>query len=331
MNKQDVVDQLIGPKRAPAHQRGKAYAPANIALCKYWGKRDNELNLPVTSSLSVSLGHLGTTTELEAIAGRDEIILNGLPVPDDTAFARRLRAFLELFRPAPDAGYRVVTVNTIPTAAGLASSASGFAALVKALDQLHGWSLDARRLSILARLGSGSASRSVYEGFVEWRAGERADGMDSVAEPIAATWPGLLIGLVKISTAEKAISSREAMKQTVESSVLYRAWPEQVARDRQRLLDAIAARDFAALGGTAENNALAMHATAVAAWPPTLFWWPESVKAIHQAWRARSEGVPVYFTMDAGPNLKLIAEETGRAAVQHWFPEVEWVQPFGAA
>jgi len=328
LNKQEVVRKIIGDRLSTVAACGKASAPANIALCKYWGKRNDEINLPVTSSLSISLGHLGTTTSIEPVPGRGEFLLNGRPVPEDTSFAKRLHAYLDLFRRNPENGFRVTTVNTIPTAAGLASSASGYAALVKSLDALFGWGLSPRDLSILARLGSGSASRSVYDGFVEWHAGERDDGFDSYAERLDAAWPDLMIGLVKISITEKTVSSREAMKNTVEQSVLYRSWPAQVERDLAIIHEAITSRDFHQLGRTAENNALAMHATAIAAWPPTLFWWPESVKAMQKVWKLRQDGMPVYFTMDAGPNLKLIMEKQNVREIHKEFPDVEWVSPF---
>ena len=329
MNKIEIIRALTGDRRQPVAASGHGRAPSNIALCKYWGKRDTELNLPVTSSLSISLGPLGTTTTIEPKDGSDdEVVLNGLPVPADTGFARRLRDFLDPFRPASGAGFRVVTANTIPTAAGLASSASGYAALVIALDSLFGWNLSRGDLSVLARLGSGSASRSVYHGFVEWHAGTRADGMDSRAEKLDARWPDLRIGLVKISVAEKAVSSRDAMKGTVDTSLLYRVWPEQVTRDLASLHGAIQRGDFEALGRTAENNALAMHATALAAWPPTLFWKAESVAAMHRVWALRQQGLPVYFTMDAGPNLKLIVENKNVREIQGEFPDAEWVAPF---
>jgi diphosphomevalonate decarboxylase len=327
LNKQEVIRKIIGEPASPSKPSGHGRAPANIALVKYWGKRNDELNLPVTSNLSISLGDLGTDTSVET-AELDEFLLNGRPIPADTAFAQRLRDYLDLFRPRPDTGFKVITHNTIPTAAGLASSASGYAALAIALDDLFGWQLDRRDLSILARLGSGSASRSVYDGFAEWHAGKQDDGMDSFAEPLDATWPDLRIGLVKISVAEKSVSSRKAMKQTVETATLYRAWPEQVATDLVKVKVAIASRDFERLGATAENNALAMHATSIATWPPTLFWLPESVKAMHKVWELRGEGLPLYFTMDAGPNLKLLTTSAHVDAVNHAIHEIEWVIPF---
>jgi len=331
LNKSDAVNAVIGGRKTPTSEKGAGRAPSNIALCKYWGKRNEEINLPVTSSLSISLGHLGTTTEIEAISGRDVFILNGLPVPEDTGFAKRLTAFLDLFRPHTGTGFKVMTINSIPTAAGLASSASGYAALVKSLDALYGWNLPPRELSILARIGSGSASRSIYHGFVEWFAGAREDGTDSYAEPLPNQWPDLRVGLVKISVAEKAISSRDAMKSTVETSLLYRSWPEQVKRDLASVHSAIRSCDFASLGRAAENNAMAMHATAIASWPPALFWWPESIKAMTKVWKLRNDDLPVFFTMDAGPNLKLLVEKQNVREIQDEFPDVEWVAPFETA
>jgi diphosphomevalonate decarboxylase len=329
--KADVVHLLLGGRsRLPQQVEGRAFAPANIALCKYWGKRNEELNLPVTSSLSVSLGHLGTTTALSALpqGTADEVRLNDAPVPPQHAFARGVASFLDLFRPQPDFYYRVDTRNTVPTAAGLASSASGFAALARAADLLHQWHLEPRHLSILARLGSGSAARSVFSGFVEWHAGTEVDGMDCYATPVEGAWPDLRLGLIKVSTAEKAVSSREAMKRTRLTSALYDAWPIKVAKDLVIVKEALAARDFGQLGRVAESNALAMHATGLAAWPPVLFWLPESVAMMQRIWALRATGLQLYFTMDAGPNLKLLFLAADTAAVQQHFPDVEIVTPF---
>jgi diphosphomevalonate decarboxylase len=330
--KTDVVTMILGEASRLPRQgvEGRAFAPSNIALCKYWGKRNDELNLPVTSSLSVSLHQLGTTTTIAArtSGSGDEVLLNGQPVAGGQPFARGVTDFLNLFRPDPHFFYRVDTRNTIPTAAGLASSASGFAALTLALNQLCAWHLEPRQLSILARLGSGSASRSIYQGFAEWQAGTDADGMDSFAVPVKGTWPDLRLGLVKVSTAEKAVSSRAAMKRTVQTSALYEAWPAKVARDLLLIKEAIAARDFTQLGQTAESNALAMHATGLAAWPPVLFWLPESVAVLHRTWQLREQGLPLYITMDAGPNVKLLFQAADTATVQRHFPAVDVVTPF---
>ena len=326
--RRDIVNRILAGRGASPGAAGRAFAPSNIALVKYWGKRDEELNLPVTSSLSVSLGRLGSEVELRAADGPDAVTLNGQPLPPDSSFARRVSAYLDLFRPE-GTGFRVDARNTIPTAAGFASSASGFAALVRALDQLFGWDLDARALSILARLGSGSACRSVFHGFVEWHAGEAEDGMDSYARPLPETWPDLRMGLVVISGEEKAVGSRAGMKRTVETSPLYPAWPAKVAEDLPEVREAIRGRDFHRLGRAAESNALAMHATMIAAWPSVLYWKPESVAAMRRVAALRERGLAVYFTMDAGPNLKLLFERRDEGALVSEFPGLEVVAPFG--
>lgn len=326
-----VARQILGERFgvAPKAPRATAFAPANIALCKYWGKRDEDLNLPVTASLSVSLGTLGTETTVSLASGpKDEISLNGHPVADDAPFARALTAYLALFRPTPALHLRVETKNTVPTAAGMASSASGYAALILALNSFFGWELTLPQLSILARIGSGSACRSVYTGFVEWSVGAAADGMDSYAIPFPGTWPALRLGVIKLSEKQKEISSRDAMKRTRLTSPLYGSWPDKVARDMAIIKESIAARAFESLGRAAESNALAMHATGLGAWPPVLFWLPESLATMRNIWALREDGLPLYFTMDAGPNVKLLFTAEHEAAVRTAFPSVELVAPF---
>ncbi|MBN1543625.1 diphosphomevalonate decarboxylase [candidate division KSB1 bacterium] len=329
MTRKECVRRILGEFNAqPQHDSATAWAPANIALCKYWGKRNSELYLPQTSSLSVSLGDLGTQTTLSIASDCDMVVLNGHKVEPENAFARRLSAYLDLFRGDKPIFFHIDTANTVPTAAGLASSASGFAALVLALQSLYGWSLDGCHLSILARLGSGSACRSIYHGFVEWQAGIADDGFDSYAEPLPETWPDLRVGILTLSTAEKPIGSRQAMQHTLETSTLYRAWPQQVESDLPLLRRAIAERDLHLLGQTAENNALAMHATLLAARPAILYWLPESVQSIRTIHDLRKQGAAVYLTMDAGPNVKLLFEKNDVECIRERFPKVAIVSPF---
>ncbi len=311
------VDAIL-PFRALACEEAEAYAPANIALCKYWGKRDEALKLPFTGSLSASLGQLGTRTRLR-IGSTDRLRINGVELPSTDKAHARLFGFMDLLRPE---GVRleVESTNTIPMAAGLASSASAFAAVVKALNILCGWELNPRGLSLLARLGSGSACRSVFEGFVEWHAGSDPMGLDSFAEPVAPLWPDFRIGVLALSEAEKPVGSSEGMRRTVATATLYQSWPAQVAQDLPRIRDAVLAHDFEALGSAAERNALAMHATMISAWPPVLYWRPETVETLHRVWALRREGLPVYATLDAGPNVKLLLLEKDRRDVMAAFP-----------
>lgn len=311
---------LVGTKSTPAIDKASAFAPVNIALVKYWGKRNSELNLPRTSSLSISLP-VGTTTSIQTHSV-DALVLNGSSMPLTTPFAERLFAFIDLFR-QNHMPLLITTVNDIPTGAGLASSASGFAALTRALDIFFGWNLTPKELSILARLGSGSASRSLYSGFVEWHAGTREDGLDSYAERLDESWDELSVGFWIFSDKTKPIDSRKAMQQTVDTSLLYKAWPDVVARDLPLMKEAIATKAFSLLGQTAESNALCMHATMQASLPPIIYFLPETIAAMHTIWQWREKGLEVYFTVDAGPNLKLLFLKKDKETLLSCIPELQ--------
>ena len=332
MKKSDVVHVLFrsGLDKMPPRETGEAFAPTNIALCKYWGKRDAELNLPMTSSLSISLDQKGATTKLSLLHDKphDVITLNGKEVALDKPFAKRITAYLDLFRPQKNWHLQVDTTLTIPVSAGLASSASGFASLALALNDLFDWNCSKRNLSILARLGSGSATRSLWHGFVEWNAGVQPDGMDSYGEPLTVEWPEFCIGILMVSDREKKVSSREAMQRTMDSSMLYGNWPKKVATDLVILKQSLKVRNFSLLGGVAESNALAMHATMLSSWPPICYFLPETVQAMHKVWEVRGKGLELYFTQDAGPNLKLMFLEKDIGKVKVHFPLMEVIKPF---
>ncbi|BCN93911.1 hypothetical protein THMIRHAM_16960 [Thiomicrorhabdus immobilis] len=334
---QKFVHQVIGHsatnnRLASKNKIGSGSAPVNIALSKYWGKRDATLNLPTNGSLSISLPGLGTKTQIERLESQNQqtdlVSLNGQRLDQDNAFAKRVSQFLNYFRETPQTFFKVDTENSVPTAAGLASSASGYAALVLALNDLFAWNLDNKSLSLLARLGSGSASRSLFNGFALWHQGQQADGLDSYAEAIDTTWPEFCVGLLEIDVKQKPVSSTQGMQNTVETCALYQAWPQQANQDMQTILQAIKDHDFATLGKTAEHNALTMHATMIATWPPIVYWQPESVEAMHKIWRLREQGVAVYFTMDAGPNLKLLFLETEKPAILQAFKQIKILEPF---
>ena len=328
MNKKDVVNVILKNKYKGTKEPVRRFAPANIALCKYWGKRNQELNLPITSSLSVSLGELGTSTTISLNTSGDEVFLNNQPLDANSQFRVRIRDFLNLFRPEPQVFFSIKTQNSIPTSAGLASSASGFAALTLALNTLFSWHLDRKQLSILARLGSGSACRSIYSGFVEWTAGTLDSGMDSVAEPLTETWPELRVGVLEVSREEKPLSSRDAMQRTLETSKLYGSWPTTSESDLHRLKAGITAKDFSLIGRIAESNALSMHATMIGSWPPILYWLPETVETFRLIWELRRNGLEIYFTIDAGPNIKLLFLAKDSNAVTAQFPNIKIVVPF---
>ncbi len=293
-----------------------ARANVNVALVKYWGKRDPTLNLPATGSLSLTLDRLGTEARVVFGGGeRDWIEIDGAPAAEPEA--ERVRGFLDVVRERAGRRERarVVTRSTVPRGAGLASSASAFAALALAASRAAGLVLDPAALSALARRGSGSAARSVFGGFVEWRRGERPDGSDSVAEPVLAedAWDVRVVVAVT-STQAKPVSSREGMARAA-TSPFYPAWVEAVEADLAAARAAVRARDLEALGLVAERNALAMHAVGLAAQPPLLYWRAATVECMHRVWALRAEGVRAYCTIDAGPQVKVLCAPADAASV----------------
>ncbi len=329
VTRKQVVQSLIQDRTSTNNFEATAFASSNIALCKYWGKRDVELNLPVTSSLSISMSHLGAWSKISLSDTReDQIYLNNEFMAPTTIFSQRLVEFLDLFRPTADTMFKIYTDTNIPVGAGLASSACGFAATVKALDQLFAWELASSELSILARLGSGSACRSIYDGFVLWHAGSENDGMDSIAEQLDYEWQDLRVGILLVDGRPKSITSRDAMQATVESCPFYSAWPKVVADAITATDHALAHKDFWMLGATAEANALAMHALMLSTTPPIIYSQAATLDYMQQVWRARAEGLGVFFTQDAGPNLKLLFLAKDEARVREYFAAVEVVAPF---
>jgi len=289
-----------------------AFAGTNIALVKYWGKRDAALNLPATGSLSLTLDRLGTRTTVQFdghgdAGATDRIVMNGAPA--DTATAARVSAFLDRVRARAGSSARafVTTENGVPTASGLASSASGFAALAIAATRAAGLTLPPDELSVLARLGSGSAARSIFGGFVEMARGERADGTDAAARPLAVG-QGWDVRLVVAVTAAgpKPMGSTAAMDHTARTSPYHAAWLASVDGDLADARAAIAARDLPSLGAVAERSALRMHASAMAADPAIIYWNPATLAAIAGVRALRDRGVPVFFTIDAGPHVKAL-------------------------
>lgn len=287
---------------------GAAQAHPNIALVKYWGKRDARLNLPAVGSISITLDRLWTRTAVRFDAGLagDDVQLNARR---DAAEASRVSACLDLLRSRAGCRLpaRVESWNNFPTGAGLASSASGFAALVTAATAALGLRLTPAERSAIARRGSGSAARSIFGGYVEWRCGERADGTDSIAEPLAAAehWPLSVLVAVTSRTA-KSVGSTEGMNRTADSSPYWPAWVAEQPHDLEAARAAIAGRDFERLAAIAEHSCLKMHALALAARPGLLYWNGATVEAMHAVRGLRAQGVPVFFTVDAGPQLKAI-------------------------
>jgi diphosphomevalonate decarboxylase len=282
-----------------------AVANSNIAFVKYWGNRDEKLRLPANGSISMNLAGLETETTVEFSDSRaqDEVIIAGEP---QTGPARdRVVAHLDAIRSVAGLSLsaRVESTNNFPTGVGIASSASAFAALSMAATAAAGLALGERDLSALARLGSGSAARSIPGGFVEWHLGENSDPRSSFAESIAPADHWDLVDVIAVVTQKhKAVGSSGG-------HLLAKTSPLQDARvatapDRlSRCREAVLARDFARLVDVVEADSNLMHAVMLSSTPMLLYWEPITVAIMKSVRRWRSEGLAVGYTIDAGPNV----------------------------
>jgi diphosphomevalonate decarboxylase len=307
-----------------------AWSGTNIALVKYWGKRPGALNIPAAGSLSLTLAGLGTTTTVQFLdrpaAHGDQLTLNGLPM--DAKAAAKSSRFIDLVRAKSklDRAARVESINTVPTAAGLASSASGFAALALAATKAAGLNLTATELSILARQGSGSAARSIFGGFALMSAGTASDGTDAFARSLQLPESWKISLVIALTTkGAKSIGSTEAMQQTAATSPYYQAWINSVPTDLKDAELAVAEHNLAGLGQVAERSCLRMHACAMAAAPGILYWNPVTLGAIQAVMTLRSEGLAAYFTIDAGPHVKVLCSADDASKVQQALAQVPGV------
>jgi len=277
---------------------GYATAGPSLALIKYWGKASTNENTPATGSLAVTLKELQTATEV-TFDDRDSVVLDGREQPL-VRFGPILKTLRSAF-PLEDRGLRIVSTNNFPTAAGLASSSSGFAALVGAVDALVGTNLPLEELSALARRGSGSATRSLFPGFTVFEAGALQ------AEPLygADYWPDFCVVIAVVEEAPKPRSSRDAMESSRTSSPYYNEWvltsPPLLARAKLEL----SRRDWSGLGPAIRQSYLRMFATMFTSEPPLLYWQPTSLALLHTLEALRLEGFSAWETMDAGPQVKI--------------------------
>ncbi len=291
-----------------------AVAHPNIALVKYWGKRDLPLNLPAVSSLSLTLSGFSTRTTVHWGAAADVLQLDGDAVQGKEAE----RVFRFLDRIDPDRPpVEVASSNDFPRGAGLASSASGFAALALAATAAAGQELERTELSRLARQGSGSACRSLWGGFVRWDKGSRADGDDSVGRPVAPVehWDLCMVVAV-VDAGRKKVGSTEGMERSRLTSPYYAAWVDTAEADVEEGVAAVLARDLPRLGTVMEQSTLKMHAAMHTSWPPLLYWQPGTVACLHAVHGLRDEGVSAWATMDAGPQVKVLCAPADAAAVE---------------
>jgi diphosphomevalonate decarboxylase len=295
-----------------------AIAHPNVALSKYWGKKPGQGNFPAVPSLSVTLAGLHTKTRVKWGASAHRVVLGGRELePNESA---RARALLDFVRDASGVKTHaeVESRNDFPTSSGLASSASGFAALALAAVRSAGLDWDASRVSDLARSASASAARSVFGGFVELPVGEAA------ARQVApATQLPLVVLVCVTSEAPKAIGSTDGMRQTMEKSPFAQAWLEKAPEMHGKLREALLARDLVRVGELAEASALAMHASAIAA--GIVYWNGATIAALATLRQIRAAGTPAWASIDAGPHVKVLTHPSDAARVREAMKSVPGV------
>ncbi|HMM28912.1 MAG TPA: diphosphomevalonate decarboxylase [Aggregatilineaceae bacterium] len=310
---------------SPTPWAATARSCANIAFIKYWGRRDHALRLPLNGSISMNLDGATTTTTVIFDPALDADQVTILDVETTEKAARRVSEHLDRVRARAgiDIRARVVSRNSFPMGTGIASSASAFAALTAAACAAAGLDLSDRELSILARLGSGSACRSIPAGFVEWHAGESSE--TSYAEMIAPPEHWDLRDLIAIvETAHKEVGSSKG-QELVDASPFGAARLAAAERGLPVVRRAILERDFETFGEETEQEAIRMHAVALTSRPSVLYWSPATVRIMHavRAWRA--EGLPAYFTIDAGANVHVLCQGADAGALAEQLRALEGV------
>lgn len=288
-----------------------ARAQPNIALIKYWGKRDTGRNLPAVGSISITLENLLTKMSVEF---DDSLDIDVLTVNDseDLESLRRVSCCLDSVAGEKRPFARVRSHSNFPIAAGLASSASAFAALVVAADAAAGQARSTAELASLAGNASGSAARSLYGGFAELE--NSASGILVRCLRAASEWP-LRVVIAITATGPKSIGSSDAMEISRKTSPFYSRWVEQQAQDLDCARSAIAERDFAKLASIAEHNCLKMHSVMWGSRPPTIYWNSVTLACLEVIRELQSQGVAVFFTIDAGPQVKAVCEPDDEARV----------------
>ena len=276
---------------------------ANIAIIKYWGKKAEKEMVPATSSISLTLENMYTETTLSPLpadARADEFYINGQL--QNEAEHVKMSKIIDRYRPEGASFVRIDTKNNMPTAAGLSSSSSGLSALVKACNAFFQLGLNRRELALEAKFASGSSSRSFYGPLAAW------DKDSGEIYPVETDLKLAMIMLV-LEDQKKPISSRDGMKLCVETSTTFDEWIRQSEQDYKDMLVYLKENDFKKVGELTEKNALAMHATTKTATPSFSYLTDASYEAMDFVRQLREQGESCYFTMDAGPNVKVLCLE----------------------
>ncbi|MEK7634241.1 MAG: diphosphomevalonate decarboxylase [Patescibacteria group bacterium] len=285
--------------------KATAIAPSNIAFIKYWGKKDEDLKIPENGSISMNLSNLITTTtvEFDPRYKKDLITINN---KSDEQEENRIIKHLNLIRKKANINLnaKVISTNNFPDETGLSSSASGFAALTLAVAKAIGLNLKEKELSILARQGSGSACRSIPDGFVEWLGGDT-----SYAESLYPPEYWAIVDVVAIVSQEKKETSSTDGQKLTTTSPFFITRLNNINEKINRFKESLKTKNFTEFGQLVENEALELHAIMLTSTPSLIYWQPETIKMMKLIKKWRDEGLEVYFTLNTGQDIHLIAEE----------------------
>lgn len=307
-------------------QSATALAHPNIAFIKYWGNRDHHLRLPVNGSISMNLDGLFTRTTVTLFASlpTDSLLINSEPVSGKGL--ERVSSILDLVRGMANINERaeVTSENNFPAGAGIASSAAAFAALALAASKAAGLNLSEPELSVLARRGSGSASRSIPAGFVEWKMGESES--DSYAFSIAPADHWNLADCVAIVSAEHKKTGSTEGHALAGTSPLQNARVADAPRRLALCRNAILNKDFEAFANIIEHDSDMMHAVMMTSNPPLMYWQSATVGIFHHVREWRAGGLPVGYTVDAGANVHVLCLGEYKTEVEKRLREIPGVK-----
>ncbi len=301
-----------------------AIAPSNIAFIKYWGRKDEELRLPKNGSISMNLSDLFTTTTVEFSKNfeRDNIIIDG---QENEKESQRAIKHLDRIRNLAHTNLyaKVVSINNFPSGTGLSSSASGFAALTVAASTAAGLNLSERKLSILARLGSGSACRSIPDGFTEWLDGNTNDTSYAVSIYPKDYWN--ISDVVVIASNERKIVSTTQGQKLSASSPFFETRLKNISKKISSLKEYLKDKNFTAFGELIESEALELHSIMLTSTPSLIYLLPNTLRVMHDVKKMRNQGIEAYFTLNTGQDVHVICESKNAEHVAKKAKEIEGV------
>lgn len=305
--------------------KATAVAPSNIAFIKYWGKKNEVLRLPENGSVSTNLSNLLTTTTVEFSSKfkKDEVVIDG---KEDEKEQSRVIKHLDRIRKLAKIknSAKVISQNNFPTSTGLSSSASGFAALTVAAASAAGLNLSEKELSILARQGSGSACRSIPDGFVEWLDGDTNETSYAVSLFPADYWD--IVDVVAVVSKDKKDVPTTKGHKLAASSPFFETRLKKIKDKIAKIKKLIRKRNFKEFGELIEAEALELHAIMLTSTPSLLYWLPGTVRIMRLVRKLRNEGLSVYFTVNTGQDIHLIVEGKNVDTLVKKLKEVEGVK-----